>query len=48
VKENCNTAKVLYLRTCEDVTGNKSNTIKNGFLRKHGMKLLNTRKLREE
>jgi hypothetical protein len=43
VKEYCNTAKVLYLRTCEDVTPNK-----NGFLRKHGMKLLDRRKLREE
>ena len=26
VKENCNIAKVLYLKTCEDVTGYKNNT----------------------
>jgi len=26
VKEKCNIAKVLYLTTCEDVTGYKNNT----------------------
>jgi hypothetical protein len=26
VKENCNIAKVLYLKTCEGVTGYKNNT----------------------
>jgi hypothetical protein len=26
VKENCNIAKVLYLKTCEDVTQYKNNT----------------------